>query len=103
VTVDCGEEDVKSVQSKLSAVMEEETKSVEHEAEKEEEKELDYDNLPGDLRNKMKLLDMDNIEDILQEDPEMQQIYMMSAIEAKKQEQKTRVEAKAAEESKKEE
>ena len=51
----------------------------------------------------MKLLDMDNIEDILQEDPEMQQIYMMSAIEAKKQEQKARVEAKAAEEAKKEE
>lgn len=35
--VDCGEEDVKSVQSKLSGVIEEETKSVELEAEKEEE------------------------------------------------------------------
>jgi hypothetical protein len=43
---------------------------------------------------------MDNIEELLQDDPEMQQVFMMSAIEEAKREQKARVadkEAKIAE------
>jgi hypothetical protein len=35
-----------------------------------EDEELDFDNLPGDLRNKMTLLKMDNVEEVLTYDAE---------------------------------
>ena len=46
---------------------------------------------------------MDGIEDLLQDDPGMQQMMMMSAIEFAKDEQKVRIKAKAEKEAQAEE